>query len=414
MLDPTSTGLADYDLFDQGLPLQSFEELRKRDGLAWTEEPNGPGFWSVTRYKDIIDVSRDFETFSSQAGHTTIEDVDEDAKELRRSIIETDPPEHMGIRKLIAPAFTPRKVRQYEDMVREIVARYLEAFEAKGSGDWLTEVAKPIPIEVLLRLLDIPTEEQDYLIELTDYLVTGITVGELPADAYGNTTDLRLLPFQSPAAHALYEYGLKMRKIRQENPGDDLVSVLAVGEVEGKPLSETFYKNMFQVLIFAGNETTRTAMAHTALLWEKHPEQFQKLAENPALIPNAIEEILRVASPVIYMRRTATRDAEIAGTQIKAGDKVVTWFASGNYDDSVFDDPYSFDVTRKAPPSVAFGGGGVHTCLGAFIARLELKVLIEEMIKRNMRVSCDGEIEYIKSNFVNGIESLPMRVVKTA
>ena len=411
MSQAASIDVADYDLFDNGLPLESFAALRAKPGLTWTEEKDGPGFWSVTRHADIIQVSRDYETFSSQVGHTVIEDVDEDAKEIRRSIIETDPPDHMAIRKLIAPMFTPRKVKQYEDMVRAIVARYLDAFLEKGEGDWLVEVAKPIPIAVLLALFDIPEEDQAYLIELTDYLVTGITVGELPADAYGNVTDLRLLPFQSPAAHALYEYGMKLREHRRQNPGDDLVTTLAVGEIDGKPLSDTFYKNMFQVLIFAGNETTRTAMAHLALQMEKHPEEFAKLATDPDLITPAVDEILRVATPVIYMRRTATKDAEIAGTQIKAGDKVVTWFASGNYDETVFDDPYKLDFSRKGKPTVAFGGGGVHTCLGAFIARLEIKILLEEMLKRDMKIAQCGEIEYIKSNFVNGIERLPMRIV---
>lgn len=409
-MNKISTDLASYDLFDDGLPLASFAEIRKQQGLTWCAEPNGTGFWAVTRHKDIQAVSRDSETFSSAVGFTQMEDITEEGMEYRRSIIETDPPKHMDLRKLLAPFFTPRKVKECEDMVREVVNKHLDKFIAAGEGDWLALVSKPIPIEVLCRVIGLPEEDILFIIELTDYLVTGTTVGELPMDAYGNTTDLNLLPFNSPAAHALYEYGMKIRRDRIANPCDDLATILATGEVAGAPLSDIDYKNNFQTLVFAGNETTRTAMAHLALQWSQNPAEFSKVASDPSLIPGAIDEVLRVATPVIYMRRTATKDTELAGTQIKKGDKVITWFASGNHDELVFADPNTFKADRKPSNHEAFGGGGVHTCLGAFLARLELRVLLDEMVKRNFSIESAGDIEYIKSNFVNGIEHMPMRV----
>ena len=409
-MNKISTDLANYDLFDDGLPLASFAEIRKQEGLTWCTEPNGRGFWAVTRHKDIQTVSRDADTFSSAVGFTFMEDVDAEAMEIRRSIIETDPPQHMDLRKLMAPFFTPRKVKECEQMIREVVSKYLDDFVAAGEGDWLTMVSKPIPIEVLCRVIGLPAEDIGFIIELTDHLVTGITVGELPMHAYGNTTELSLLPFNSPAAHALYEYGMQIRRDRIANPRDDLANILANGEVNGAPLSDTDYKNNFQTLVFAGNETTRTAMAHLALQWSQNPAEFAKVAADPSLIPGAIDEVLRVASPVIYMRRTATKDTELAGTAIKKGDKIVTWFASGNHDESVFADPNTFKADRKPTNHEAFGGGGVHTCLGAFLARLELRVLLDEMIKRNFTIESAGDIEYIKSNFVNGIEHMPMRI----
>lgn len=410
-MNSISTNLADYDLFDQGLPLESFAEIRKQPGLYWIEEENGSGFWAVTRHKDIQAVSRDAETFSSAVGFTHMEDIDEEAMEYRRSIIETDPPKHMAIRKMLAPFFTPRKVKECEDMIREVVNKHLDNFVAAGEGDWLKLVAKPIPIEVLCRLIGLPEEDIPFIIELTDHLVIGITVGDLPADAYGNTTELRLLPFNSPAAHALFEYGEKIRTDRRANPREDLATVLATGKMEnGEELNDLDYRNNFQALVFAGNETTRTAMSHLALQWSLNPQEFAKVAADPSLIPSAIDEVLRVASPVIYMRRTATKDTELSGTKIKKGDKVITWFAAGNHDEAAFENPNQFRADRKASNHEAFGGGGIHTCLGAFLARLELRILLDEMVKRNFSIETAGDPVYIKSNFVNGIDAMPMRI----
>ena len=396
-------------LYLQGIPHDRFAELRAVPGLAW-HPYDGGGFWAVARHAEARFVSRSPELFSSAIGHTNLWDLEADALEARRSLIDTDAPDHTRLRRLVAGAFTPKNIRRWEEVVREITGELLDEFIAQGGGDWVDMVAAPLPIQVILAMLGVPVEDADYLVELSNYLVEGTGDAQsIPPDAFGNTTELRLLPFNSPASHALFEYGEGMRQQRRDDPQDDLVSHLVEAESEGERMSRSEYRNMFHLLVFAGNETTRTALSHGAMALAAHPDEWQRVLDDRLMIESATEEILRWSTPILHMRRTATTDTELAGTPIAKGDKVVMWYASANRDEAVFDEPFRFDVSRADNEHFAFGGGGPHLCLGAFLARLEVSVLLEEMAKRSLCLEQTTEPVRARSNFVHGVLSVGMQ-----
>ena len=411
--DLTPVDLADPALFGSGIPHQAFAAMRVTPGLLWNAIGGdvSDGFWAVTRHADVVEVSRDPETFSSAVGHIQIYDIDDDALDERASMIDMDPPIHTRLRRLVSKAFTPRHVQSYTPAVRARVHAALDDLVAGGGGDWVDRVAKPIPIGVICDILGVPEADHALMIELSDHLVAGTSSAPLPPDAYGNTTPLRLLPFNSPAAHALNEYALNLGRRRRHDPQDDLVTKLIEAEIDGERLSEEEFANFFRLMIFAGNETTRSSMSHLALYLVDHPEQFASVRSDRTLLAGAAEEVVRYSSPILYFRRTATRDCELSGTSIAAGEKVVMYYAAADFDPEVFPDPLGFDVSRpNSPANVAFGGGGAHFCLGASLARLELAELIDEIVERNFTIEVAGEPEFVDSNFVNGIEHLEVRI----
>jgi cholest-4-en-3-one 26-monooxygenase len=388
--------------------------LRATPGIVWHPYA-GSGFWAVTRHADIKAVSVAPAIYSSGIGHTNLWDLEADALEARRSIIDTDAPDHTRLRRLVSKAFTPRNIAVWEDTTRAIARELIADFVARGGGDWVELVAAPLPIRVILTILGVPIEDADHLVELSNYLVEG--TGDrpsLPPDAFGNTTELRLLPFGSPASHALYEYGERLGAERRAEPKDDIVTMLVLAEDDGDRLTHGEYRNLFHVLIFAGNETTRTAITHGAMAFAEFPEQLRRLRKHPEMIDPAVEEVLRWATPVLHMRRTAAVDTELAGTPIAAGDKVVMWYASANRDPDVFADPFTFDVNRDPNPHVAFGGGGPHFCLGAFLARMEIRVLIEELLAAGVELVPRGDAVRAPSNFVHGVLSVEFGVEEVA
>lgn len=391
-----------------GLPLEDYARLRELPGLAWHPYEDG-GFWAVTRHADVFTVSRRPEQFSSGIGHTNLWDLDADALEARRSIIDTDDPDHTRLRRLVARSFTPRNIARWGDLTREIAGELLDGFVERGGGDWVELVAAPLPIRVILTILGVPVEDADHLVELSNYLVEGTSDRPtLPPDAFGNTTELRLLPFASPASHALFEYGERMAAERRAEPRDDLVTMLVQAEDDGDRLSHAEFRNLFHVLVFAGNETTRTAISHGAIAFAEHPAEWQRVVDDPSLLDGAVEEVLRWATPVLHMRRTAAVDTELAGTSIARGDKVVMWYGAANRDPAAFDRPDEFDVGRTDNPQFAFGGGGPHFCLGAALAKMEIKVLYEEMLARGLSIEMTSLPERLASNFVNGVLSVGM------
>ena len=400
--------IADPRLYLDGIPHERFAQIRGMAGLAW--HPYGDnGFWAVTRHADVRAVSRNPAVFSSAIGHTNLWDLEADALEARRSLIDTDAPDHTRLRRMVAGAFTPKNIRRWEEAVREVTVELLDDFLARGGGDWVELVAAPLPIRVILAMLGVPVADADYLVELSNYLVEGTSdTQSLPPDAFGNTTELRLLPFNSPASHALFEYGEEMRTKRRAEPCDDLVTHLVKGEADGGRISRHEYRHLFHLLVFAGNETTRTAISHGAMALAAHPDQWQRILDTPELIETATEEVIRWASPVLHMRRTAATDCELAGTRIAAGDKVVMWYGSANRDEAAFTDPFRFDVGRATNEHFAFGAGGPHLCLGAFLARLEVSVLLEEMAARRLFLEQLGEPVRVASNFVHGVLSVEM------
>jgi cholest-4-en-3-one 26-monooxygenase len=337
---------------------------------------------------------------------TNLPDLTEEQMNARRSIIDTDAPEHIRLRKLGIPAFTSHRVRSYEDVTRDITRRLLEQALEERDVDLVRAISAPLPIQVIVNVLGVPSDDTDMLVQWSDELIdpTGVA-----PDAYGNVTPLELLPFSSPASHALFEYGHMMREERTRNPKDDLVTTLVEARWEGEALSDVDFKNMFHVLVFAGNETTRTAISNGMQAFINHPDQLALLYSQPELVENAVEEIIRYATPVLHMRRTAACDTELAGVQIHEDDKVVIFYCSANFDDEEFPDPLRFDITRPVkPPQVSFGAKGPHHCLGAPLARMEIRVLLEEMIARRVSVEQAGPVVRTNSSFVNGIASFPV------
>ncbi len=405
--------LNDIATFAAGIPHEVFAAMRATPGLTWTpaDERVGAGFWSVTRSAELVAVSRDATTYSSAVGHIQIYDIDPDALDARASMIDLDPPVHTRLRRLVSAAFTPRHVERYRLDARRRVAAAVDGLLADGGGDWVAQVAAPIPIGVICDILGVPEADHRYLIELSDHLVAGTGNEPLEPTAYGNTTDLRLLPFNSPAAPAMAAYALDLAEQRRRHPTDDLMTSLIEAEIDGERLTDGEIANFFRLMVFAGNETTRTAMAHLALHLRDFPEAFAAVDGDRSLVPSVVEEVIRYSSPILYFRRTVTRPTELAGTALEPGDKVVMWYAAANFDPTVFADPMAFQPDRPAVPAHhAFGGGGAHYCLGASLARLELAELVDALLDRNLPIAEVGEPDYVESNFVNGIERLAVTV----
>ncbi len=408
----SAINLSNLDLFESGAPWPIFTELRETVPLHWSDEesPNH-GFWSVTRYHDIVRVLRDPETFTSER-FTNLEEVDAEQEEARRSLLETDGSRHRALRRLLQGQFTPAAVAHYETFLRGLTATTLDNAFAKEEFDFVHEVASDFPINVLAKLLDVPVEDNKKLIDWGNRMIgfddpehADVLISNPESEKY------RLVPFRSPAALELFAYGDALAKERRGKNGTDLVSVLVNGDMsDGLALSERDFHTNFLLLVVAGNETTRHTISHTMINLIKHPEQLRMLQENPELIPWAVEEFLRFASPVYHFRRTVTKDVELHGQTIKSGEKIVTWFASGNRDSQIFENADKFDVTRNPNEHMTFGRGGPHMCLGNALARIELRVMFEDLISRIDSMELTGSVDYLRSNFVHGIKRMPVRV----
>ena len=408
----SAINLSNLDLFESGAPWPIFTELRETVPLHWSDEesPNH-GFWSVTRYHDIVRVLRDPETFTSER-FTNLEEVDAEQEEARRSLLETDGSRHRALRRLLQGQFTPAAVAHYETFLRGLTATTLDNAFAKEEFDFVHEVASDFPINVLAKLLDVPVEDNKKLIDWGNRMIgfddpehADVLISNPESEKY------RLVPFRSPAALELFAYGDALAKERRGKNGTDLVSVLVNGDMsDGLALSERDFHTNFLLLVVAGNETTRHTISHTMINLIKHPEQLRMLQENPELIHWAVEEFLRFASPVYHFRRTVTKDVELHGQTIKSGEKIVTWFASGNRDSQIFENADKFDVTRNPNEHMTFGRGGPHMCLGNALARIELRVMFEDLISRIDSMELTGSVDYLRSNFVHGIKRMPVRV----
>ncbi|MFF0292646.1 cytochrome P450 [Kitasatospora sp. NPDC004615] len=405
--------LADLDNFTDGVtPYRMFHTLRHQDPVHWQEEeaPNS-GFWALTKHADIARVDRDAETFTS-ARFVNLEEVDDDQIKKRASILELDGVRHRALRSLLQRQFGASVINSYADFLRGLTATTLDAALAKGTFDFVKEVSADFPINVLARLLDVPPEDNQQLIDWGNRII-GNTDPDY-ADVLLHSAEsekYRDLPFRSPASLEVFAYGRELAAQRRGGNGTDLISRL-VNETpkDGVPLTAQDFDNYFLLLVVAGNETTRHTISHSMLALLQHPEQLARLQEDPSLIPAAVEEFLRWASPVYHFRRTATRDVELGGKNIKEGDKVVMWFASGNRDEEVFGNPYDFDVTRQDNDHITFGKGSPHLCLGNLLARTEIRIMFEELIPRLASIKLAGDVPRVRSNFVNGIKKLPVSV----
>lgn len=404
--------LLDHDLFADHEPWEVFDALQREAPVFFHSEPEGRGFWALTKYEDVLAVLKDTKTFSSElGGAATIEDLPEDVLAARRNFLEFDPPKHGKYRRLLAADFTPKAVGRYEEWLRGVVRHRLEGTLARAEFDLVEELAAPIPIRVLGHILGLPEEELARLVLLGDRLIAD-TEPELVGDlAYrGEQPEDRYKPFGSPWADELCSLGRAHYADRRECPRDDVLTLIANGEIDGQPLSERDLDNMFALLIVAGNETTRQAIALGALALARYPEEYARLRADRSLLPSAVEELLRFASPVWFFRRTAATDTELRGIRIAAGDKVVVWFAAANRDADKYPHPHRLDVGRNPADHLTFGRGGPHFCLGAHLAKLELRVFFEEFVDRVASIELRGQPERIRSNFVNGLKRLPVRV----
>jgi len=408
-----ATDLSNLDLFVDGPPWAAFDALRRDDPVHFNPEaPPNKGFWSITRHADIVAVTRDEATFSSEIGAVNLEELDADQLEIRRSMLETDGARHFALRRLLQRDFSARALAPYETFLRGLTATTLDAALPRHEFDFVAQVSADFPIRVLVRLLGIPDDHAGQLINWGNRMVGNTDPDE--ADVLldsPESEEFRNLPFRSPAALEVFAYGDELARLRRGGDGDDLVSKL-VNRVpeDGKALSERDFHNYFLLLVVAGNETTRHTISHSMKALIDHPEVFTLLKERPGLLAKAVEEFLRWASPVYHFRRTATRDVELHGSSIRAGDKVVVWWASGNRDGSVFEEPDRFDVQRDAREHMAFGKGGPHLCLGNQLARMEIRIMFEEILRRVDAVEQLGEVRRVRSNFVNGIKEFPVRM----
>jgi len=405
-MDVVDIDLLDRDRFTQGIPHEWFTWLRANHPVYKHPEPDGPGFWVITKHADVIVCNRDAGTFSSAMERGGVVGLEErgmpqaGAEEMGgRMMLMMDPPDHTRYRKLVNRGFTPRMISRLEPHIRELAANILDHAFKKETCDFVVDVAAELPLEVIAELIGVPHQDRHKIFEWSNKMVGS-------EDPEYIVSDEEIFNAQVE----MFMYAQQLADQRRAEPRDDIISALLSAEVDGDSLSDMDFNLFFLLLSVAGNETTRNAIAHGMHAFLENPDQYDLLvADPPARIEQATEEILRWASPVMYFRRNATRDFELRGETIRAGDKVSLWYISANRDEEVFEEPFRFDITRDPNPHIAFGGGGPHFCLGAQLARLEIRVLFEELATRTPRVEALGPAERLRSNFIGGIKHLPVR-----
>lgn len=398
--------IADPGLYVAGVPHERFALLRREEPLSWHEEEDGAGFWALVRHADVAEAGKDWRRFSSAWG-STLEELDEEQLAVRRSMLDMDPPAHTRLRRLIGPSFTPKVVGSFETairlMTRETIAKAVEL----GSFDFVELISKPLPVLWLCQHLGLPAEDAGLLIELTDRMLGQDDPDYIEEGADPEVT--RLAPFGTMAGLESYRYAAQLAAERRANPGDDVITEILFAEPGGEPLTDAEFQNFFSVLMIAGQEASRHSISHGILLLKQHPEAVAALQEEPGLIDDAVEEIIRWASPIYHFRRTATADVSMHGRTIRAGDKVTLWYVSANFDEEVIPDPYRFDIRRHPNDHLSFGRGP-HFCLGAALARLQVKITFEELLDYLPRLELTGPPERLRSNFIHGIKRIPVRV----
>ena len=404
--------LSSYDAFNQGAPFATFARMRKEDPVAWCDMEGGRGFWSITRHSDIVKLNRDPATLSSARG-IRMEDQTEDEYEARKTFQETDPPEHRHTRMLMAKAFAPVQIIKFEDRIRHITSELLDRALAKGELDATREIATQLPMRMLGQILGVPEEDTDWLVKKGDALIsntdpefTDFVLDKVDTDEY------RHLPFRSPAALELFDYASGLLKRVRAGEDVGICSMIMQRNKAGEVMSEDAFRNFFCLVVAAGNDTTRFSLASTIHALANQPSLLDQLreADNKELYQSATDEFIRWASPTTHFRRTATHDFEYGGKRIKEGDKVVLWFLSANRDEDVFESPYEINLTRRPNKSLSFGQGGPHVCLGMFLAKLEVRVVLEELAKRVRIIEQTAQHSYLRSNFILGIKNLPVRM----
>ena len=396
--------VTERELWKDGPPHELFRQLRSECPIHWTskitEFPGESGYWSVTTADDIHEVSRDWETYSSERGGVTAASGVFPIELARAMFIVMDPPKHARLNALFQAGFTPKRIADHEDAIRSIVVGVLDRLEGRETCDLVTDVAQPVVSRVIGSFMGIPEEDD------------AIWANLMNAALGAGDPDLNPGGIESVVAEQIPEIFKRCRQLiaaRREHPTDDLTSVLVHAEVDGERLEEHEIVMGFFLLVAAGNDSTKATYCSGMKALMEHPEERQRLLDDPSLIPSAVEESLRMFPAFAHFRRTATRDVELGGQQIREGDKVVLWYVSSNRDETRYEDPDRFDVARN-PEHQAFGAGGRHFCLGAALARLELRILFEETLKRYPRMEMAGPTAVAESPFINQLKTLPVRL----
>jgi cholest-4-en-3-one 26-monooxygenase len=404
LADLAPVDLSDSRSYVSGVPHAWLAHLRRHDPVHWQEEAGGPGFWAVTRYEDCVTVNRDYERFSSAArGTMPFEMPEADIEQQGLMMLNMDPPLHTRYRRLVNKGFTPRMVRDLEESIHRSTDAIIDQVIEEGRADFVTDISAELPLQVIAELLGVPQDDRHRMFEWSNNMV-GNEDPEYQGQAEAALT----------AAMELYAYAAALYGQKRLDPHADLMSVLTTVEVDGEQLSDLELELFFLLLTVAGNETTRNLMSGAMHAFFQHPDQWQRLLDDRSLLRTAVDEMLRFVTPVMNFRRTAMTDLTLSDTKIAEGDKVVFFHASANRDESVFDDPDTFDVGREPNPHIAFGGGGPHFCLGANLARMEIRVMFEHLLDRLPDIRQDGDEQHLQSQFINGVKHLPVAFTPSA
>jgi cholest-4-en-3-one 26-monooxygenase len=402
-IDTGDIDFADIDLTDSkpfatGVPHHWFAFLRKNAPVWWQREADGPGFWAVTSHAECTQVNRDFEHFSSARKATFIwELLEDDLAQQQMLMLNMDPPLHTRYRRLVNKGFTPRMVNQLHDRINVAADNIIDSVIERGSADFVTGIAAELPLVVIAELLGVPHEDRHRMFEWSNRMI-------------GNQDPEYQIGEEAPqqAAMELYAYASELFSSKRADPHDDLMSVLTGVDIEGERLSELELELFFLLLTVAGNETTRNLISGGMAAFFDHPDQWEMLCNDRSLLPSAVEEMLRFVTPVMNFRRQSTSQFELGGQMIEEDQKVVFFHISANRDEAVFDHPQTFDITRDPNPHIAFGAGGPHFCLGANLARMEIRVMFEHLLDRMPDIRLDGAVERLQSQFINGVKHIPV------
>jgi cholest-4-en-3-one 26-monooxygenase len=392
--------LLDLDMFQRGEQDEVFARLRREAPVSWQEHPHGRGFWSVVQHGDVVTVNRDATLFSSEVGSISLLDPDERVNAVGADtrgamMIATDPPRHTRYRRLVNSGFTPRTMKAIEQSLAARATKIVDLVIEQGSCDFVTDVAAELPLQAIADIMGVPQQDRGRLFDWSNRMVG------LDDPEYASTDG-------TVASTELYAYVNDLARQRRADPRDDIVTLLVNAEIEGDSLSQVEFDMFMLLLTLAGNETTRNSTSWGMWALIENPEQYALLRDRPDLIDSAVEEILRWASPVLHFRRTATADTELHGQRIAKGDKVVMWHISANRDEQVFTEPFRFDITRSPNNHVAFGGGGPHHCLGAYLARMQLRLMIGEIVARIPDMRLEAQPELLRSNVLRGVKHMPV------
>ncbi|HEX7444325.1 MAG TPA: cytochrome P450 [Acidimicrobiales bacterium] len=397
-VDFADINLLDSTVFAKRVPHEWFAFLRQNAPVWWQEEADGPGFWAVTTLAEATQVNRDYEHFSSARQATYLWDLAEDDLAQQQLImLNMDPPLHTRYRRLVNKGFTPRMVNQLHERIHVATDDIIDQVIETGSADFVTDLAAELPLVVIAELLGVPNEDRHRMFDWSNRMIGS---DDPEYQTAGEVAQM--------ASMELYAYASELFGQKRVDPHDDLMSVLTQVEIEGEQLSSFELELFFLLLTVAGNETTRNLISGAMATFFEHPDQWELLRKDRSLLPSAVEEMLRYVTPVMNFRRQTTAEFELGGQKIEADSKVVFFHISANRDELAFENPQTFDITRNPNPHMAFGAGGPHFCLGANLARMEIRVMFEHLLDRMPDMELAGDVQRLQSAFISGVKHIPI------